>query len=218
MVVVDGAVGYERGERRALFDEEVGFPARRSPVVVEPRLVGKEPAVDVRYSELRELRREPVKPGARERRVAEALQEDVAVPDRSFLPAGSEHLGAEAIRGPEVLQRGKGDRQLLVRGGLEGEPRMTCEEHLAVLQVDCNGSAGCGGVSTDGQRVRESRRERKRPARRVRYHSEREHDDEERPTHGGHCCGGGGGLGPVRAQDGPSGPCRRPATRRWSQR
>ena len=109
-----------------------GFQPGAVRSCVEPRLVAEQPAVDARDPELRQLGREPVEPCARgQRRVAEALQEDVALPDGSVLVAAAQHLGAEAVGGAELLQRRERDRQLLVRGGREREVGVPLEEQLA---------------------------------------------------------------------------------------
>jgi hypothetical protein len=51
----------------------------------------------------------------RQRRVAEALEDDVAAPDRALLLALAEDCGVEPVRGPEDVQRGVRDGELLVR-------------------------------------------------------------------------------------------------------
>ena len=94
VAVVPAAVDDERRERRRLVDEERGLPARRRSLRVEPRLVGKHAAVDARDAELASTAPRALRAASDvERRVAVALEEDVAVPDVLLLRADAEQRG-----------------------------------------------------------------------------------------------------------------------------
>ena len=60
MPVVERTVDNERGERRALVDEEARLPAGRSAPYVEPRLVAEHAPRDVRDPLFCDLGGEPV--------------------------------------------------------------------------------------------------------------------------------------------------------------
>jgi hypothetical protein len=130
--VVDG----ERGERRRLIEEERRLPPGRRPHRVEPRVVADDAPVDPTDALLFQLGREARELQRGEGGVAETLEVHVAPPGRALLPARAEHLGTEAVSGPELDERRVGDRELLVRRGHQGQVCVALEQGVARDEVD----------------------------------------------------------------------------------
>ena len=126
----------ERGERRRLPDVEARLPARPGSSSVEPRLIADHRTVDPRDPPGRHLGCERVEIGCSERRIAEAPQEQIAVPHVADERAGADDLGVEAVARAEEGQGGIRHRQLLVRRGLQRAPGVPGEDHGAAAQVD----------------------------------------------------------------------------------
>src|SRR5581483_3101756 len=111
------ARGSERGQRPRRLAEEGRLPARRAAPPVEPRLVGDEGAGDATEAAGAQVAREGGEARPVERRVAAALQDEVADPGCALGMPLAEHVGAHPERRPERDERGVGERELLVRGG-----------------------------------------------------------------------------------------------------
>ena len=113
------AVHDERRERRALVLVEGRLPAGADPDLVEEGLVADDraghacdPGVIHRAGEPADLR-------AGKRRVAVALQDQLAVPDRARLVALFAQLSRDRVARAEDRERRHGDRELLVRRRLQ---------------------------------------------------------------------------------------------------
>src|SRR5436190_23462988 len=58
---------------------------------------------------------------------------------KRLLPAGRQDLANDVISGGEI-------RELIVAAGISDRARLGSLEHLVIVQIDVNGSAGKGGV------------------------------------------------------------------------
>ena len=146
-----GAVDDEGGQRRRFLDVEGRLPARRGARLVEEGLVPDDQPCHAPDARGLDPAHEPGQPRRRERRVAVALQDDVAVPR----PARAEralaaHLGGEAEPRPEDLQGGVRDRQLLVRRRHEPDGGVVRVDDLPRDEID---GGGAGLVGSDALRV-----------------------------------------------------------------
>ena len=103
------AVDDERRERGRFDWDEALFPAGGAADAVVVRLVAAHAAADLTYPGARHLAGNVVEIGARHRRVAEALQHEVAVPRRSLSRADAVQLRVEAVCGSEPDERRPGD-------------------------------------------------------------------------------------------------------------
>ena len=177
---VERPVDRQRGERRRLVAVEAGLPRRADAAAVEERLVAEHAAGHAAHAAVTELRRERAGGRRRERGVAVALQDEVAVPDAVDQLALAEHGRLDAERRPEHDERRVGHGQLLVRGRHERQPLAAAEERLAGRQVD--GERGGEPGVRDGERLERPRAEIARPGRR------RGRDD-------GQACSGNGQAG-----------------------
>ncbi len=131
------AVDDERRERRRLLDVEGRLPPGRGADLVEEGLVADHHARHVCDAEPADPVGEHLEPGRRQRRVAVALQDEIAFPgavrpERALAP----HLGGEAEVRPERLQGREGDRQLLVRGGHEAHGLVVRVDQPAAREID----------------------------------------------------------------------------------
>ena len=169
VVLAEAAVDDERRERPRLGTVEVGAPAGCGPAVVEPRAVACDLARDRADPEAVEPLRQPLQVVGLQRRVAEALQHQASPPDAPHLLPFAEHGGVEPVSGAELDERAVGDRQLLVRGRLEGDVGVPGEDGLAGCEVDGHRRrlAGCDPGAAQGVRElpRGARRRRLRRGR-----------------------------------------------------
>ncbi len=140
---VDG----QRRERGRLVDEEVRLPARTDPERVEVRLVSDDPARDEADACTTDLRGEPPQPERRQRRIAEALQHEVAVPLGPVLLPDAEHLCLDSVGGSERHEGRIRDGELLVRRRDERQGRIARVDHASRRQLD-----------RDRRRTRDARR------------------------------------------------------------
>src|SRR4029077_16236998 len=115
------AVDDEGGERRGPAPDEVLLPARRATLGVVEGLVAEDASRDSADPAARDRSRQMVDIRRRERRVAEALQDQVAVPGRTGPRTGPVHLGVETVSRAEARQRDPRNRDLLVRRGCDRE-------------------------------------------------------------------------------------------------
>ena len=136
LAAIHGARHRQRRERRRLVDVEATLPAGAGAARVEPRLVADDGTRDVADPGGGDLRGQAVDVSERERRVAVALQEEVAGPDVRDEGAPAHDVGVEAIAGPEQRERGVGDGDLLVRRRHEGEGGVAREHDPARPEVD----------------------------------------------------------------------------------
>ena len=102
-----------------------------------------------------ELRRQPAQAGARERRVAVALEHEIAAPDGADLLALSEHVGLDPEPGAEQRKRRVRDGELLGRGRSERRRGVPGEDGAARVELDRER----GGAGTRNVRDREGLRE-----------------------------------------------------------
>src|SRR5581483_11719065 len=215
VVVVQRSVDDERRQRRALEDEVARLPAGRRPPAVEPALVAEQPAVEAPDAGGGHLRRKAGEACARQRRIAEALEEEIAVPGRPCSHALREDDRLEPVVGAELAERGKGEGELLVRRRIKREVRVTREHDAARAEVDCDGRGRGRGVAADGESVREPGRERERRCGRRSTERRGDDEDEGRPAHALLVLPTWR-VGPPPAEDGPRGPSRRRRPRRES--
>src|SRR5205814_163455 len=125
----------------------------------------------------------------------------------------SEHLGPEAVRRPELPQRGIRDRELLVRCRRKRQVRVSCEEGPAGDEIDGDRARRSRRIPRNRERVREARRQWEGRCTAARCEQQRKADEGEGPAHSAHCDPGCGGVGLSPEQDGTRGPCpRRPWT------
>ena len=163
VTVVDAVVDRQGRQRRRLEQVEGRFPPGRCAPTVEPGFVAENPPVDAQDPCTLELRRKPRDLERREGGVAEPLQIEVAVPDAAVLEAGREHLGAEAVRRPQLDERRIGDRELLVRRRDERCVGIALEHGGAARQLERDHPRGRRGVPGHGQRLSEPGRQRNGP-------------------------------------------------------
>ncbi len=133
-VVPRRAVDDERRERGRLDAGEGGEPAGCDALVVEGGGVAGDPARHAPDPLAPEDPGEALQIGRCERRVAEPLDDELSLPRVPDPVALAEHLGREPVLGAELDQRPVGDRELLVRGGLERDVRVAGEDDLAARQ------------------------------------------------------------------------------------
>ena len=130
------AVDDERRQSRRLGEEEVRLPARPGPPRVEERLVADDVPAHAPDPLRAELRRQREQVERRQRRVAVALEDDVAAPERAVELPLAEDVRREAIARPEGQERGVRDCELLVRSGDQRQAQVVRIELLATRQVD----------------------------------------------------------------------------------
>ena len=110
-----GTVDGQGGERWRLVDVVMRPPRGPNPPRVEVGLVGLDPARDLPDPVRPDLAGEDPKIPARERRIAEPLEDEVSIPGRpGKLSLAEDHRVDPEVR-PEHVQRGVRDRQLGVR-------------------------------------------------------------------------------------------------------
>jgi len=115
-------------------------PARAHPLRVEVGLVADDTAAHPADALRVELRGELQQVERRESRVAAALEEDVAAPDRALELALAEDVGLEPEARPEREQGCVRDGELLIRRRDEGQARMPGVHRLTRDEVDGEGS------------------------------------------------------------------------------
>src|SRR5205823_4157116 len=108
------AIDDERRQRRRLVQEERRLPTRAGAARVEPRLVADDAARDALDSGGAHLARQRREPRRGERRIAVALEDEVALPRAGDRRTRAEHVGLEPEGRAERGEGGEGDRQLLV--------------------------------------------------------------------------------------------------------
>src|SRR4029077_1490248 len=96
------------GCRRATY--ELLLQARRAALAVVERLVAEDPPADRPDPPSRDRSRQAIEIRRLQRRIAEALEDQIADPGVALSRAGPVDLGVEAISGPEARQRGPRDR------------------------------------------------------------------------------------------------------------
>ena len=137
-------------------DVERRLPAGRGAMQVEPRLVAEDPAAHRRDAVRAHLPREGSEIGRRERRVAVALEHEVADPPVAVLRPFAEDVRLDAKRGAERRQRRVRDRELLVRRWPQGQRGVVRVHDLAGVEIDDH-RARCGEVHEgEVQRLREA--------------------------------------------------------------
>ena len=131
------AVDDQRRERRRLLDVERRLPAGRGAARVEPRLVAEHASRSRARSPLaRTWRASSGQIGGRERRVAVALEHEVALPGRCRPAGRAEDVGLDREGRAERGQRGVGDGELLVRRGQERQRRVARVDRRACVEVE----------------------------------------------------------------------------------
>ena len=143
-----GAVDDECRERRRLTADEVVLPPGCAALAVVERLVAEDASCDGADPASRDRSGEPVEIRSRERRVAEALEDQIAVPRGTGPRTGAVDLRVEAVARSEARQRGPRDGDLLVRG--------RCDRERGVVGVDRR-----AGRDVDGEGGRPAERERR---------------------------------------------------------
>ena len=118
-----------------------------------------------------------------------SLEDEASVPDGSLLRALAEDVRLEAERGAEHRQRRKRHRELLRRGGREGDGGVLGEHRLPGRELDGQGAGLARPDMRNTERVGEAPLERgiasglRRPGSDERERGE-ERDDGGRETHG----------------------------------
>ena len=100
------------------------------------RIVDQEAAVDLADAAVLQAHREAQQIGQVEKRIAAAAQDQIAVEHAAGQRAPRQQLGAEAVLGPEHVERDHSGRELGGRGGDQGQIRIELGEYLAGLQID----------------------------------------------------------------------------------
>ncbi len=154
---VAGPVDRQRRQRRRLVDVVRRLPTGPGTAGVEEGLVAEDAAGHVAEAAGVQLHREPAQVAGGERRVAVALEDQVAVPDAVDQLAVAEHGRLDPVGRPERDQGGVADGELLVRGRRECQRPAPLEQALAGTQVD--GDRGGQAGSRCGQRALEPRGE-----------------------------------------------------------
>jgi hypothetical protein len=114
------AVDDERRQRRGFLDVEARFPAGDRPPRVEVRLVADDRAGDAPDPVAAHLRRERAQPRRGECRITAAPEHERAAEGGAVEDALAEDVGFDPVRRAERLERGEGERELLVRCRRQG--------------------------------------------------------------------------------------------------
>ena len=152
--VEDAAVDGERRERRRLAVVEIRLPSPDAALCVEVALVPDDRARHAADPEPAHHPGQVLQVLVRERRVAASAEDEVPAPGLADLPAVAEHVRRDPIRPAEDVERGEGDRQLLVRRRLHGGEAALLVQDLPRLEVDRDGRSRRSVQAADGERPR----------------------------------------------------------------
>ena len=174
-------------ERGSLAADEVRLPACHAALPVVERLVAEDPAADRADPTPPDRRREAIEVGGGECRIAESLQDEIAVPPGSVPAADAVHLGMEPVPGPESGERRPRDGDLLVRRRCDGQRGVVREHDGSRRHVHGERRGATQRERRGCQRLRQLRLDRRRPGGRRGRHGRNQgdrHDDEhERASH-----------------------------------